>query len=89
VVPLIDDVGHRHLLKAVVMSVTGGILLGAAELRVEERTATPALVRALQHELFAGGSRQPGPAALQHLNDLRTALGWLEVDSSGEWRWPS
>jgi hypothetical protein len=66
------------------MSITGGQLLS-----VEERTATPALVRALQHELFANGSEQVGLAALEHLNSLRTALGWLEVDTIGQWRWPS
>jgi hypothetical protein len=71
-------------LKAVVMSIPGGLLLS-----VEERTATPALVRALQHELFADGSEHVSLAALEHLNNLRTALGWLEVDSLGQWRWPS
>ena len=71
------------------MGVTGGILLGAAEASVQERTPTVALVRALQHELFADGSGQPNAAALEHLNDLRTGLGWLEVDASGQWRWPS
>ncbi len=71
------------------MGVTGGILLGAAEVSVREGTLTVALVRALQHELFADGSGQPNAAALEHLNDLRTALGWLEVDGSGQWRWPA
>ena len=71
------------------MGVTGGILLGAAEVSVREGTLTVALVRALQHELFADGSGQPNAAALEHLNDLRTALGWLEVDASGQWRWPA
>jgi hypothetical protein len=71
------------------MSITGGILLGAAELGGQEYSATPALVRALQHELFADVSERPSTAALAHLNDPRTALGWLEVDSSGQWRWPA
>jgi hypothetical protein len=66
------------------MSITGGLLVS-----VEERTATPALVRARQRELLAAGSQQVSPAALEHLNNLRTALGWLEVDSIGQWRWPS
>lgn len=55
------------------MGVTGGILLGAAEVSLREGTLTVALVRALQHELFADGSGQPNAAALEHLNDLRTA----------------
>jgi hypothetical protein len=71
------------------MGITGGLLLGAAELGGQESSATPALVRALQHELFADDSQQPSAAALAHLNDLRTALGWLEVDLSGQWRWPA
>jgi hypothetical protein len=50
---------------------------------------TPALIRELQRAVFADGSEQPNAAALEHLNDLRTALGWLEVDASGQWRWPS
>jgi hypothetical protein len=71
------------------MSVTGGILLGSAGPDVEERIVTPALIRELQRAVFGDGSEQPSAAALEHLNDLRTALGWLEVDSSGQWRWPS
>lgn len=83
------------------MGVTGGTLLGVAELSEAEKIATIALVRALEHELFGEGAdpvgryhparRYPlaGGAPVEHLNELRAQLGWLEVDSSGHWRWPS
>jgi hypothetical protein len=67
-------------------------LVGPAQLSVEEKNATVALVRELEHELFAAGSGeggQPSEAALGYLNLLRTTLGWLEVDSSGQWLWPA
>ena len=69
------------------MSVTGGMLLGAAPMSVEERTTAVALVRDLEHELFGPGG-QPSEAVVQDLNQLRATLGWLGVDSSGQWRWP-
>jgi hypothetical protein len=76
------------------MSTMVETVVGVAHLSVEERAAFIALVRQLEHELFPESSGlQVGPeltnlAAVEHLNELRARLGWLQVDAAGRWRWP-
>jgi hypothetical protein len=59
-----------------------------------EKTAAITKVRCLEHDLFDGGrvcrelTRQRAEAMIAELNQLREALGWLEIDVEGRWRWP-
>jgi hypothetical protein len=61
----------------------------------QEKTAAVARVRWLEHELFEDGhvrrriTRETAQAVVDELNKLRAALGWLEVDLEGRWRWPA
>jgi hypothetical protein len=89
----IDDVLAKFS-KAVGMSITGGTLVRAVGLSVEERTATVGLVRELERGLFpqgwepSGRVHLPHPVQVERLNELRVRLGWLQVDPWGCWRWP-
>ena len=59
-----------------------------------QRVAAVAKVRCLEHKLFDGDrvnrslSRQSAERIVGQINELRGALGWLEVDLEGHWRWP-
>ena len=48
-------------------------------------------VRRLEHVLFEGEQKRGGAdeGTVAEINQLRHALGWLEVDADGQWRWPS
>jgi hypothetical protein len=73
------------------MSTMTGTMVTAASLTSQERATAIALVRQLEHDLFDEGPARPdltGYAAVDRLNELRTSLGWLEVDPNGRWRWP-
>ena len=58
------------------------------------KTAAVTKVRCLEHELFEDGHVRAGVTpktaleVIDELNQLRAALGWLEVDLDGRWRWP-
>jgi hypothetical protein len=61
-----------------------------------EKTAAVTRVRYLERELFDDGGhvrRRISPARAEEtvaqINDLRQALGWLEIDLDGRWRWPA
>ena len=61
-----------------------------------EKTTAVTKVRYLERELFddSGHIRRGVTAVRAHevvalINDLRRALGWLEVDLEGKWRWPA
>lgn len=77
------------------MSITAGTMIREVALTVQERTAAIVLVRQLERELFDERPARPdvtrsaGQASVEHLNQLRTTLGWLEVDPAGRWRWPA
>ena len=77
------------------MSMMAGTLVREAPLTYQERTTTIALVRQLEHDLFDERPARPDVttptayAAVERLNQLRTRLGWLEVDLDGQWRWPA
>jgi hypothetical protein len=91
----VDDGISQSFTRRFVMSVTGGTLVRAVELSSEEKTATVARVRKLERELFPEGWEPAGrsyvlrPVPVDCLNELRTRLGWLEVDPWGRWLWPS
>jgi hypothetical protein len=61
-----------------------------------EKTAAVAKVRYLERELFDddGHIRKRVTAAradevVAQINHLRQALGWLEINLDGRWRWPA
>jgi hypothetical protein len=60
----------------------------------QEKTAAIARVRWLEREVFEDGqvrrrvSRHTAEVAVEEINQLRAALGWLEIDLEGRWRWP-
>jgi hypothetical protein len=60
----------------------------------QEKTAAVTRVRWLEHQLFEDGqvrrrvTRETAQAIVDELNVLRAALGWLEIDLEGRWRWP-
>jgi hypothetical protein len=61
-----------------------------------EKTAAITKVRYLERELFddnghirRGITRATAEDMVALINDLRHALGWLEIDIDGHWRWPS
>jgi hypothetical protein len=61
-----------------------------------EKTAAITRVRYLERELFDDGGhirRGISPAGAEEtvgvINHLRQALGWLEIDLDGRWRWPA
>lgn len=65
-------------------------------LRGAEKTAAVTKVRYLEGELFDGEGqirRGVSPAQAEEIaaliNDLRQALGWLEIGLDGRWRWPA
>jgi hypothetical protein len=61
-----------------------------------EKTAAVTRVRYLESELFdesghprRGIGRVKAEQLVARINDLRHALGWLEIEPSGQWRWPA
>jgi hypothetical protein len=61
-----------------------------------EKTAAVTKVRYLERELFDDDGhvrRRISPSRAEEtvaqINDLRQALGWLEIDLDGRWRWPA
>lgn len=63
-------------------------------LDARQKVAAVAKVRCLEHDLFEGDrvsralSRSEAKAVVAEINELRRALGWLEIDLDGQWRWP-
>jgi hypothetical protein len=65
-------------------------------LKPSDKTAAVTQVRYLELELFddaghlrRGISRVKAEQLVVRINDLRHALGWLEIDPTGNWRWPA
>lgn len=63
-------------------------------LKREKKTAAITRVRWLERDRFDGGpmcrqlSGGGAETVIAELNQLRSALGWLEIDVDGRWRWP-
>ena len=59
-----------------------------------QKVAAVAKVRCLEHTLFDGDrvsrslTRRGAEAIVAEVNELRRALGWLEINLDGHWRWP-
>jgi hypothetical protein len=71
-------------------------LLVSTVLATAEKTAAVTQVRYLEREFFddngriqRGVTRARAQEIVALINDLRRALGWLEIDLDGGWRWPA
>ena len=60
-----------------------------------EKTAAITRVSYMEHDIFDDGghvrrglNRTSVEETVVEINDLRRALGWLEINAEGEWRWP-
>lgn len=66
-----------------------GMWMGPDGLDARQKVAAIAKVRCLEHDLFEGGRIRRGLGQkavadlLDQINDLRSALGWLELDLEG------
>jgi hypothetical protein len=65
-------------------------------LSAAEKTTAIAEVRYLEGQLFDDDGhvrrrtdRATADRTVTRINELRRALGWLEVDLDGRWRWPA
>ena len=71
-----------------------GIVADPRHLTPRQREAAIAKVAYLEHALFDGDQversldGESADALVGEINELRRALGWLEVDLDGRWRWP-
>jgi hypothetical protein len=61
-----------------------------------EKTAAVTRLRYLEGQLLdesghprRGIGRVTAEQLVARVNDLRHALGWLEIEPSGQWRWPA
>ena len=71
-----------------------GTSVAPTSMTPRQKVAAVAKVRCLEHTLFEGDrvnrslSRRHAEAIVAEVNELRRALGWLEIDLDGHWRWP-
>jgi hypothetical protein len=71
-----------------------GVSVDPQAMNPAQKVAAVAKVRCLEHDLYNGDGvrrrldRREAEHMLIELNQLRLALGWLEVDGSGQLRWP-
>ena len=71
-----------------------GLLVNPATMTPPQKVAAVAMVRCLEHDLFDGErvrralTRDQAEQLVARINDLRKALGWLEIKPDGKWRWP-
>jgi hypothetical protein len=73
--------------------VSGGLV--GPTLQPADKTAAFTRVRYLERELFDDSGQLPrgmtperARETVARINHLRRALGWLEIDVEGRWRWP-
>lgn len=69
-----------------------GMFVNPTTMSPRQKVAAVAKVRCLEHRLFEGGrvrrelSRETARQIAAAINDLRSALGWLEINLDGRWR---
>lgn len=72
-----------------------GLSVEPTMMTAPQKVAAVAKVRCLEHDLFDGDrvrrslSRDHAEQLVAKINDLRKALGWLEINPDGKWRWPN
>lgn len=71
-----------------------GLWVDPARMTAPQKVAAVAKVRCLEHDLFDGDrvrrslGRDQAERLVTEINELRRALGWLEINPDGRWRWP-
>ena len=71
-----------------------GLRVYPEAMTARQKVAAVAKVRCLEHDLFDGErvrrdlARDHVEGIVDQLNQLRRALGWLEIDLDGRLRWP-
>ena len=63
-----------------------GIAIDPARMTPRQKVAAIAKVAYLEHALV-DCDRADRDGLVSQINELRHALGWLEVDLDGRWRW--
>jgi hypothetical protein len=70
--------------------------LSSAAWKPADKTAALTRVRYLERQLFddsgrlrRGITQERADETVAVINHLRRALGWLEIDLDGQWRWPA
>ena len=72
-----------------------GMAVDPDRMTARQKVAAVAKVRYLEHDLFEGGKVRRGldprraDEIVISINELRRALGWLEIDIAGQLRWPA
>jgi hypothetical protein len=71
-----------------------GLWADPARMTAPQKVAAVAKVRCMENDLFDGDrvrrglSRDQAERMVDQINELRKALGWLEINPDGKWRWP-
>ena len=71
-----------------------GLVAEPTRMTAPQKVAAVAMVRCLEHDLFEGErvrralTQDRAEELVAKINELRKALGWLEVKLDGKWRWP-
>ena len=71
-----------------------GLWVEPTRMTARQKVAAVAKVRCLEQDLFDGDrvrrdvSRDEATEMVDSINQLRNALGWLEINLDGKWRWP-
>jgi hypothetical protein len=85
---------RQEMSRTVCLHPSVGTSVSPASMSPRQKVAAVAKVRCLEHRLFEGEKvsrslgRMEAEAIVAEINELRRALGWLETDINGQWRWP-
>jgi hypothetical protein len=89
--------GQERSMKALRIATPEQVTLGLSSygLQPTDKTAAVTRVRVLERQLFddsghlrRGVTPERADETVALINNLRRALGWLEIDLDGRWRWP-
>lgn len=81
-------------MKRLVLHPSVGLVADPERMTPSQKVAAVAKVRCLEHTLLEGNrvrrdlGRARAEQILETINELRRALGWLEIDPAGQLRWP-
>lgn len=89
-----QDQPRQEMPPAVCLHPSVGTWVVPARMSPRQKVAAVAKVRCLEHQLLEGNrvnrslTRIAAESMVAEINELRTSLGWLEIDINGQWRWP-
>jgi hypothetical protein len=69
-----------------------GLWVDSGQMDARQKVAAVSKVRCLEHQLLEGGrirrdlTKRAFDEMVSEINDLRSALGWLEIDFAGQLR---